>query len=241
MVVEFLPCGDTGLSIQFGEVIDRDLSQRILNLRTVVDDARLPGVVETVPTYRSLMIHYDPLLTSQANLVDVLKPLLDGMNKKGDVAKTHWRLPVCFDGKEFALDLNHVAEWSNMSPGDVVDILTSLSLYVYMIGFAPGQPHLGDLPDSLAIPRRKDPVPGVPKGSLVTAAGLAVIYPFSNPTGWHIIGRSPIPLFDVRADDPVLLKPGDTVSFFSVEQDEYHAISAQISAETYEVERSAAT
>lgn len=238
MPVEFLPSGDTGLTVQFGDGIDRGLSRRILRLRTEIDRARLPGVVETVPTYRSLMIHYDPLRTSQAEIIDALTPYLEHKDDSHAVAATRWRLPVCFDETDFAPDLPHVSDWADMSPDAVINVMTSVTHFVYMLGFAPGQPYLGDLPDSLAIPRREDPVPGVAPGSIVIATGLTVIYTATNATGWHIIGRSPVPLFDLRADNPVLLTPGDNIDLYRIDRSEFDTIVARVDAGDFDIERS---
>ncbi|MBT3359204.1 MAG: 5-oxoprolinase subunit PxpB [Rhodospirillales bacterium] len=237
MAALFLPCGDTGLTVQFGEGIDRDLNQRIIRIRAAVDEAAIPGVIETVPTYRSLMIHYDPLRTSQAEIVEALAPLLAPTSDDGAATGKHWRMPVCFDGEEFAADMAHVAEWANMAPAAIIDIMTSVTHYVYMLGFAPGLPYMGDLPESLAIPRRKDPRHGVPPGSVLIATGLTVIYPVTNATGWHIIGRTPVPLFDVTADDPVLLTPGDTMTLYRVNEADFRAIEERVRAGTFEPER----
>lgn len=235
--VRFLASGDTGLTVEFGNIIDRRLSQYILSLKSVIDQSCLPGVNETVPTYRSLTIHYNPLLTSQSAIIESLQSLLENLEKQETTQSNHWRIPVCFEDNEFAPDLAYVADWAGMDQEEVVNIITSTSLYVYMIGFAPGQPYMGDLPDSLAIPRRKNPVTGVPRGALVIATGLAVLYPVDNPTGWHIVGRSPIHLFDLKLDEPVLLKPGDTVSVNSIDRHQYDLIASDINDGTYEPEK----
>ncbi|NQU56691.1 MAG: 5-oxoprolinase subunit PxpB [Rhodospirillales bacterium] len=232
----FLPCGDTGLTVQFGDGIERDLNRRVLRICAAVDAAGLPGIVETVPTYRSLTIHYDPLLTSQADIIEALEPLLEPTPDDRAATGKCWRIPVCFDGEEFAPDMAHVTEWAKMTPDAVIDIMTSVTHYVYMIGFAPGLPYMGDLPESLAIPRRKDPRPGVPAGGVLIATGLTVIYPVTNATGWHMIGRTPVPLFDVSADDPLLLTPGDTMTLFRINEAEFRTIEERVQAGTFEPE-----
>ena len=227
MAVEFLPCGDTGLTVQFGDGIDRTLNQRILRIRAAVDEANLPGVVETVPTYRSLMIHYDPMRTSHAEIVEAMTPFLDIAADGTEATGTHWRIPMCFDA-EFAPDIERVAEFGATTPDTVIDVLASTPQYVYMLGFAPGQPYMGDLPENLAIPRNKNPKPGVPQGSLVTATGLTNIYPITNPTGWHIVGRSPVLLFDPRRTQrPVLLSPGDVLHFERIDRKTFDSLREQ--------------
>lgn len=233
MAVRYLPSGDTALTVEFGDGIDRDLSRQVLQWRAIVDDAALPGVVETVPTYRSLMIHYDPLATSQADVIEAVTPLLNGARDKAMEPSAHWRFPFCCDGEDFAPDLNGVAEASRMSAEEIAEVMTTTAFYVYMLGFAPGQPYMGDLPERLAIPRRKNPITGVPAGSVVTATGLAIIYPVPNPTGWHVIGRTPVRLFDPHGARPALLSAGDRVSFHRVTREEYAELAARIDAGDY--------
>lgn len=235
MTVEFLPCGDTALSVQFGNAIERPLSERILRIKAAVEEARLPGVVEMVPTYRALLIHYNPLETSQAEVIEAIGPFLDHP-PDAPIAGRRWRVPVCYD-EEFAPDLAHVAKWAKMSPQKVVEMVNAADHYVFMLGFAPGLPYMGELPKELAIPRREDPRGGVEKGSIVTATGMTIIYPVTNPSGWHIIGRTPVDIFDLRKDPPILLKPGDTVTFHSIQAAEFAEIAEAAKAGRYEVEQ----
>lgn len=234
--VEFLPSGDTGLTVQFGHSIDRALSHRVVRLRAEIDAAQLTGVLETVPTYRSLTIHYDPRQTTQSAIIEALQPLIAAPGATSAAPGAHWRLPVCFDG-DFAPDLLHVADWTRRAPEAVIEAMTAEPLYVYMIGFAPGQPYMGDLPDALAIPRRENPVARVPAGSVLIATGKSVIYPIANPTGWYVVGRTPAPIFDPAWKQPALLSAGDTVSLSRVDADEFGEIETQVRAGGYTTER----
>lgn len=236
MAVKFLPSGDCGLTVQLGDGVDREISRRIMCLRAIVEHDTIPGIVETVPTYRSLMIHYNPLLTSQSALIDALGRALAAVEIEKIRSANHWHLPVCFHGEDFAPDLGHVAEWAETSVASVVDTISSIMHFVYMIGFAPGQPYMGDLPKSLAIPRRKEPVQGIPAGSVLIATGLTIIYPIGNPTGWYVVGRCPVPIFDAGAETPFLFRPGDNVSLYPVDRDEYTRIETQVSAGGYEIQ-----
>lgn len=235
MAVDFLPSGDCGLTIQFGHTIDRALSGQIMALRAAVDQAQLAGVIETVPTYRSLLVHYDPLVTSQSALIAALEPLLAHLDNTSDTQSRRWILPVCFDAP-FAPDLESVAAHAEMDKQEVIGHLTSIEHFVYMLGFAPGLPYMGDLPERLAIPRRKTPIMGVPKGSVLVATGLTIIYPAVNPTGWHIVGRCPVPIFDLGKADPVLLSPGDHVCFREVDLEQFQDIEAELAAGSYSIE-----
>ena len=190
-----------------------------------------------MPTYRSLTIHYDPLLTSQADIIEALRPLLEPTPDDGAATGKCWRIPVCFDGDDFAPDMAYVSDWAKMTPDAIIDIMTSVTHFVYMIGFAPGLPYMGDLPESLAIPRRTDPRPGVPAGGVLIATGLTVIYPVTNATGWHMIGRTPVPLFDVNADNPLLLSPGDTMTLYRIDENDFRSVEESVQAGTFEPER----
>ncbi|WP_319529977.1 5-oxoprolinase subunit PxpB [uncultured Cohaesibacter sp.] len=234
MPVSYLPCGDCGLTVEFGLGIDRALSQKIMALRAAVEDAGLAGVVETVPTYRSLLIHYDPLETSQADLITAVDPLIAKLDETSEAAATRWDLPICFD-EAFSPDLANVADFAKMAREEVMDVLTSVEHFIYMLGFAPGLPYMGDLPEALAIPRKKTPIKHVPKGSVLVATGLTLIYPAVNPTGWHIVGRCPVPIFDPQRENPVLLTAGDRVCFQKVERAEYDEIEASVAAGRYEI------
>ncbi len=228
--IQFLPSGDTGLTVQFGDRIDRQLSRRVVRFRSALEAAALPGVVETVPTYRSLLIHYDPLETTQARLIEEIGPVLRSDTGRDQAEARAWHLPVCFDAPGCAPDLDHVAAWAGLGTEEVVDALTAIPFHVYMLGFAPGQPYMGDLPESLAIPRREDPIPRIAAGSVVIATGMAVIYPIPNPTGWHVVGRTPATLFDPSLAAPALLRAGDRVTLHRVGAQEYEGIAARLAS-----------
>ena len=232
MSVSFLPSGDTGLTVQLGHSVDNATSARVISLRAAIDEAQLEGVIETVPTYRSLLVHYDPLLTTQSTLIAAIRPMTQGTAATTAGSSTHWAIPVCFES-DFAPDLPFVAETADLTPDEVITHMTGLSQAVYMLGFAPGQPYLGDLPECLNIPRRQNPVQSIPAGSVVIATGKTTIYPVANPTGWYVLGRTPIALFDATSTHPALFSPGDTVSFDRITRDEFGTISHDIKAGTY--------
>ncbi|WP_316860434.1 allophanate hydrolase subunit 1 [uncultured Cohaesibacter sp.] len=235
MAVRFLPSGDSGLTIEFGLHIDRNLSRQIMALRAAVDDAKLVGVIETVPTYRSLLVHYDPTLIRQAELVAMIEPMIAHLGEQDGHGARLWRLPICFEA-DFATDLGHVAEFGQMDVAELRTILTGTDHFVYMLGFAPGMPYMGDLPSQLNIPRRKAPALDIAKGSVLVATGLTIIYPAVNPSGWHVVGRCPVPMFDLSRDEPALLSPGDIVRFRDVGLSEFSEIADRIEEGSYPLE-----
>lgn len=228
--MEFRASGDTGLTVVLGDRVCPETSVRVLGLQRAVEAARLPGVIELVPSYLSLLIQYDPLATSQAAIREALRSL-DAIGLRETEHKgASWAFPICFEGEGFAPDLDAVASHADVAPHDVIDAILEAQQIVYMLGFAPGQPYLGDLPERFAIPRRMTPVPDVPAGSVLTATGKTVIYPNANPTGWYVIGRTPVPLFDMSSETPALLTPGDVIGFRNVGLEEYRDIEAGLKA-----------
>lgn len=225
--VQYLPSGDTALTVQFGTAIDKTLNRRIMALSQLISAAQIPGLLEILPTYRSMLIHYNPLIISQADLISRIDPLMDSSVELDEEASAHWQIPICFD-EEFAPDLNHVAAAAAMAADDVINTVLHVTYHIYMLGFAPGQPYMGDLPPSLNIPRRENPVPRIEKGSLVTATGLTIIYPFANPTGWHVIGRTPVEIFSLQRENPALFSPGDRVSLTAIDRQRFDDIKARV-------------
>jgi KipI family sensor histidine kinase inhibitor len=226
MNVRFLSAGDRALVVEFGDRVDRALSNNVLRLDANLRSSRLPGVVETVPTFRSLMVYYDPLVTSRADLERAIASRLDcETGPRG--AATLWRVPVCYEG-EFAPDLAEVARLTGAKPSEVVALHSNVLYHVYMLGFLPGFPYMGDLPPQLALPRRADPRVRVPAGSVSIATTLTAIYPYESPGGWHLIGTTPIRLFDLMRPRPALLEPGDIVQIEPIDSASFASIKKAV-------------
>jgi KipI family sensor histidine kinase inhibitor len=233
MTARFLSAGDRALVVEFGEHVDRALSDDVLRLDASLRASGLVGVVETVPTFRSLMVHYDPMVTSRAELEPAIAGRLDPQTGLRSVA-TRWRVPVCYEG-EFAPDLAEVARLAGLTPGEVAGLHSGVRYHVYMLGFLPGFPYLGDLPDRLALPRRADPRVRVPAGSVSIATNLTAIYPYESPGGWHLIGTTPIRFFDPRLPRPALLAPGDMVQFEPIDPAGFTSIRKAVDSGDYQV------
>ena len=221
-----LPAGDTALVVEFGQEIDQALNARVLALARHLAAARLDGVTETVPTFRSLMIHFDPLVLPAAALAAHVTALA-AKPAAADAAGRCWRLPVCYD-PSFGLDLDEVAARLDLSPAQLVEQHSAETYHVYMLGFVPGQAYLGDLPAGLRLPRRPSPRQAIAAGSVAMAMSMTCIFPKQTPCGWHVIGRSPVPLFQVSPAPRALLAPGDKVGFMPVSRREHEALAAAI-------------
>ena len=232
--VRFLSAGDRALVVEFGDRVDRKLSEDVLRLNATVRSRALDGVIETVPTFRSLMIHFDPLVITRGKLELSIEGLL-GDDSGSQIDTRFWHIPVCYEG-ELAPDLAEVAQLTGLTPSDVVAMHSGTIYHVYMLGFLPGFPYLGDLPAELSLPRRADPRVRVPPGSIAIATSLSAIYPYESPGGWHLIGTTPLRLFDLDHSKPALLAPGDAVLFQAVDRTHYDRIRHAVENRSYEVE-----
>ena len=243
MTLRFLAAGDTALTVEIGDRAELGLSLKVQALWLRVMEARLAGVVEAVPTLRSLTVHYDPCLTSAQTLNTALLPLVidtaRGVADHADDAEPtdvdaaaptrRWLIPACYE-PELGPDVEAVAGACGLSPWQVTALHACVSYRVLMLGFLPGHPYIGDLPPPLRVPRRTTPRTAVPPGSVAIATTMSVIYPQESPGGWHIIARTPARLFDVHRAEPSLLAPGDEIRFRPINRDEFDALSAASSS-----------
>lgn len=230
---KLLPAGDTALIVEFGEGIDRRISQRVLALAESLNSANIAGIIETVPTFRSLMVYYDPLVLPATTLTNAIDDLIKNL-RPTDVTGRAWRLPVCYDAR-LAPDLDDVAARSALSPAQIVERHSAVTYHVYMLGFLPGQAYMGDLAAELNLPRREIPRPRIPAGSLAIAMAMTCIFPLETPCGWHLIGRSPIPLWQAKPGAGALLAPGDRVTFAPVSHREYESLLAKAADGTLKI------
>ncbi len=211
----FLPAGESALVVEFGARIDPALNDQVRALDRALAANPIAGVVETVPTYRSLMVHFDPRLLSTAALVERIRSF-EAEAPIEEKPPRHWLIPVCYE-PPYAEDLSEVAAALGLSAPRVAELHAGATYRVYMYGFAPGYVFLGGLPVELAISRRPQPRPPVPAGSLLIAGGQALIAGISMPTGWYNLGCTPTILFDWKRDPPASIDIGDTVQFEPVE------------------------
>jgi KipI family sensor histidine kinase inhibitor len=232
--VRFLSVGDRALTIEFGDAIDRGLSREVLRLDRVIRADPPAGIVETVPTFRSLMVHYDPLTTSRADLEHAISDLLERRQEPATNARL-WRIPVCY-AAEFAPDLDAVMRQTRLTAAEIVTLHSSTRYHVYMLGFLPGFPYMGDLPPRLALPRRADPRVSVPAGSIAIATTLTAIYPYDSPAGWHLIGATPIRFFDPARNPASLLAAGDAVVFDAIDPGNFAEIRDAVENGDYTIE-----
>ena len=221
----FLDAGECALTVEFGTQIDDALAAQVLALDAALAAAPHDGILETVPTYRSLMVHYDPLILPRASLIAHLRAALDSPAPQRTTPRL-WHLPACHD-PAMAEDLPHIAATTGLPVPEVLRLYASATYTVVMYGFAPGWAYLSGLPPALTLPRRTTPRDRIPRGSLMVAGGQAIVAALAMPSGWHIIGRTPERLFNPARDPSFLLAPGDRLRFDAVDAATFAALDAR--------------
>lgn len=215
-----LPCGDAAATVEFGEVIDADLNAQVLALDTDLEASPIAGVVETVPTYRSLLIHYDLMRTGFSDLKSQLLNRIDKRSVAIGKPSRTWRIPVVYGG-EYGVDLTAVAERHGIVPDEVVARHTAGDYRVAMLGFTAGFCYLSGLDPSIATPRRDNPRQNTPAGTISIGGAQAAVQCLASPSGWHLLGRTPVRSFHPERDPVFLIEPGDAVSFFPIDAHEW--------------------
>jgi KipI family sensor histidine kinase inhibitor len=181
-----------------------------------------------VPTYRSLMLHYDPLVLDRDTLAARVRTLAAGAAARA-ATPTLWTLPCCYDAPH-GEDIAQVAERTGLSPEAVVSTHAGATYRVYMYGFAPGFAYLGGLPKTLAVPRRASPRPPHPANAVVIGGGLAAVATVPMPTGWYVIGATPARLYAPERDPSFFVGAGDLIRFEAVDAAAFEALTAREAA-----------
>lgn len=206
-----LPCGDTAFTVELGNAIDANMSAAVLELDARVRETALPGILETVPTYRSLTVHVDPVIADPADVGRAVLALVTA-DTTPPPPRCVWRIPVVYGG-EFGIDLTAVADHHGLTPDEVVARHAAPEYRVAMIGFLPGYAYLGGLDPRLALSRRPSPRPLTPAGTISIGGAQALIASIAAPSGWHLLGRTPVRTFSPARDPIFLFEPGDGVRF----------------------------
>ncbi len=225
----FLPVGDTGISVQFGTEIALSLNEAVARLDHAIAASDLPGVIETVPSFRSLLVIFEPALVDRKALLGKLQTLCAATTRVGRPPGRLWSLPVTYE-PPFGEDLAEVSGILGMSERDVVAAHTAAEFRVYMLGFQPGLPNLGGLPPELQVSRRASPRKPVPGGSVMIGGVQGAIMPLPTPSGFYMLGRTPVRLFDRRRQNPALLRAGDTIRFRQACAEEFASIEAAVAS-----------
>ena len=236
-----LPCGDQALIVEFGDAIDPAVNRRVHDLAHAIESAGVTGVYDLVPTYRSLLVYYNPVRTSWPELEDSLRSLLSDTSDRITSTPRVVLLPTLYGG-EYGPDLEFVAENAGMTPNEAVALHSGTDYLVYMMGFSPGFPYLGGLDERLATPRLESPRLEIPAGSVGIAESQTGVYPVASPGGWQLIGRTPLRLFDEASEQPAVLRAGDYIRFVPMESEaRYLEVLESVESGEYDVQTEAAS
>jgi 5-oxoprolinase (ATP-hydrolysing) subunit B len=210
-----LPSGDSAITVEFDRNIDDAANRRVLALDRAMTAEPVTGVTETVPTYRSLLVHYDPEQIDFDELGE--KVLALAQRPVPATAKTRrWRIPVAYGG-EHGIDLEDVAKTLNTTPDEIVARHVAGDYRVAMIGFTPGWSYLSGLTDTLHMPRRQNPRLLTPAGTVSIGGVQTGVQCLAGPSGWHLLGRTAVRTYQLHRDPTFLLEPGDNVTFTPVD------------------------
>jgi inhibitor of KinA len=215
--------GDRGLLVEYGDRIDPSINEKVRAMSIALERKGLDGVMEVIPTYRSLLLVYDCDRTGPAALKQLLEATERKLNDIRIPPPKVVEIPVCYGG-EFGPDIEHVAEIHDLSVEEVIRIHSEPEYLIYMVGFTPGFPFLGGLSEALHTPRLKTPRTKVPRGSVGIANEQTGVYPIASPGGWQLIGRTPLQLFDPQREHPILYQAGDLLRFQPISASEYRAL-----------------
>jgi len=212
--------GDRALLLEFGDEISLEINEKVRRMTLAIQAGAIEGIVEKVPTYRSLLIIYNPFIINIEDLKKRLDWMEEALGQSPFPEPKLTRIPVVYGGS-YSPDLDYVAKFCQITPEEVVRLHCSKPYHIYMIGFMPGFPYMGELPEALVTPRLKTPRLSVPAGSVAIAQKQTGIYPMESPGGWQIIGRTPVQLFDPEKEPAALLQMGDLVQFYPISEKEF--------------------
>ena len=213
--VRLIALGDACVAAQFSETIDESVNKRCIAVAEALEQRRIPGVLDVLPTYNAVTVYFDPLKIDRPSLDVEIHGLVDSVAQPSNAIPRIVEIPVSY-GEAAGPDLQAVAEFAGASPAEVVRLHTSRTYRVYMLGFLPGFAYLGTVDARIAMPRLETPRMRVTAGSVGIAGAQTGIYPCDTPGGWRIIGRTLQKMFDPSASEPCLLKAGDSVRFLAV-------------------------
>ncbi|MDP3058391.1 MAG: 5-oxoprolinase subunit PxpB [bacterium] len=230
--MRFLFAGESHLVVEFGDKIDLHLNKMVHFMANEIASLGKEGIIETIPTYRSLLISFNPLVITVGEVQTICERTLDGEKTLSPVRAVVVEVPTLYGG-EGGPDLLEVAEQTGLTTDEVIQIHCEKNYPIYMIGFMPGYPYLGGLSSKIAVGRLKVPRTKVPGGSVGIAEQQTGIYPIDSPGGWRIIGHTPLKLYNPHASPPSVLKAGQYVRFLAVSQEEYDEICLRVADGTY--------
>ena len=225
--MRFVAAGDLAVSVEWAEEISIEVNTQVRALEFLIQQKAIPGVTEMVPSFRALLVYYDPRVIDYDALCATLTELASLASTSTLPAPRTVELPCCYDA-ELGLDLEAAARRLEMPVEEVVRLHAGSDLLVYFIGFTPGLPYMTGMPERICLPRLQTPRVKVPAGSVGIGGIQCCIYSVDSPGGYWILGRTPLRLYDPEGPEPILLKPGDHVRMRPIDRREFDDIAARV-------------
>lgn len=224
--------GDKAVLVEFENEISLEVNGKVRSLKYALEQAPFPGMMELIPTYRALLIQYDPLVVRYQRVIALVRERLGQLASVSLPKAMVTEIPVIYD-EEFADDIEEIAKLENRSIEEIIKIHSQSDYYVYMLGFSPGHPYTARFENPFSFKRREAPRVRIPGGKIVVQLALSDIIPFSQPCGWNIIGATPILPCDYRKKDPFLLRAGQWIRHIPIGREEYFEIKRQVELGEY--------
>ena len=226
MIKKLNNIGDCGIVCDFGDEVNKSINTSVIKLfhhiKKEVSEGNLDGVLNYTPSYNKLIINFDLEKINSSKIKDFLNSVDFSKLNTSQNSKT-WTIPICYD---FEMDLTNMSKTLKMEKDEIIDAHLNTNFFIYMVGFIPGHPFMGELDSKLFLNRLKTPRVKIPSGSVGIVEKFCNIYPYESPGGWNIIGRTPTKLFNTKDNsNPCLLSPGDTVKFKSISKEEFENLN----------------
>lgn len=220
--------------VEFEAAISLEVNARVRALEHLLRQGTVAGIVETVPSFRSLLVYYDPRFCDYRALCGQVEALVPQATAALLPPARCVELPCCYDDPELGFELAPAAERLGLARAELIELHSAAQYHVYFIGFAPGQPYMTGMPDRLTIPRLTTPRTQTPAGSVGIGGVQSCVYSVQSPGGFWVLGRTPLKIFDPGSEAPILLRPGDRVRFRRIDRQEYDRIAGEVERRTYQ-------
>lgn len=232
--VKFMPAGDQAMVVEFGNKIDEAVNHQVLALASAAEAGQLPGITETVPTFRSLLIGYDPEVTDYRSLERSVRALDLTGGAAAAARRRILQIPCCY-GARFGLDFAELEAHTGLDRDEIIAIHSGTDYKIYMMGFLPGFVYLGGMDPRIAMPRLEVPRLKILPGAVGIAGSETGVYPLASPGGWHLIGGTPVDFYDPDRAQPILCRAGEYIHFVPIGIGEYYDIRHEVMQGSYQV------